>query len=183
MDKNIKHNKKNLSSDVMVKRITVYALMLAIITLLTLFVSIPLPVGSGGAYLNAGDAAVYAGAYLLGGWGGALVAAVGSALADILHGSVLYAPATFLIKGAMALICGVLYARLSKRCRFLSAVIAGLVMPMGYFVYEICLFGSVVALYGLWTNAIQYLFGVVMGIIIIVSFEKVKFLSDIRNIK
>ena len=137
----------------------------AVIAMLTLFASVPLPVGSGGAYLNAGDAAIYLAAWALGPWGGGLTAAVGSALADILHGSLIYAPATFVIKGLMGVFCGLLW----KKLRHGAPAIAGVVMPAGYFLYEILLYGAETALFGLWTNAIQYAFGVTAGILLIIA--------------
>lgn len=54
----------------------------AIVTVATMFLSIPIP-GFSGAYMNAGDAAVYLCAYMIGGWWGAACAGIGSALADI----------------------------------------------------------------------------------------------------
>lgn len=149
-----------MANDQRIKRITVYGLITAIIAMLTLFVSIPLPLGEGGAYLNAGDAAIYLGAYILGPIGGLITAAVGSALADLLHGAAIYAPATFVIKGLMGLICGFLF----KKIKYAAPPVAGVVMPFGYFAFEYLLFGSAAAIYGLWTNAIQYAFGAAVGI-------------------
>ena len=166
-------NNKNDS----VRTVVTYGIMTAIIAVLTLFASIPLPVGSGGAYLNAGDAAVYASAYILGPWGGAVVSALGSALADILHGAAVYAPVTLVIKGLMALVCGLLL----KKLRRIPPVIAGLIMPAGYFAFEAILYGSETALFGLWTNAIQYTFGVVAGIVLIVFAGKSSFINRLRD--
>lgn len=155
-------NRNNNLSDDAVRSIAVHGILMAIITLLTLFASIPLPVGNGGAYLNAGDAAVYASAYILGPWGGAAVSALGSALADLLHGAVVYAPVTLVIKGAMALVCGLLL----KRMKRLPPFIAGVIMPAGYLAFEAALYGTETALFGLWTNGIQYAFGSLAGMLI-----------------
>lgn len=156
---------KNSSSqtDKRVRLLVLYGLITAIIAVLTLFASIPLPLGEGGAYLNAGDAAIYLAAYILGPVGGFVTAAVGSALADLLHGAAVYAPATFVIKGLMGLICGALI----KRIKYGAPPVAGVIMPLGYFAFEYALFGAAAALYGLWTNAIQYAFGVAAGIALI----------------
>jgi uncharacterized membrane protein len=159
-------NNENLS-DARIRSLVTHAILTAIIALLTLFASVPLPVGSGGAYLNAGDAAVYASAYILGPWGGALVSALGSALADVLHGAVIYAPATLAIKGLMALCCGLML----KKLRRLPSFIAGLIMPAGYFAFEMLLYGAETALFGLWTNAIQYAFGSIAGMLLFRAFE------------
>ena len=151
-----------------IKSLVTHGLLTAIIAVLTLFASIPLPVGDGGAYLNAGDAAVYASAYILGPAGGAIVSGLGSALADVLHGSPIYAPATLVIKALMALICGLLL----KKFRRLPPFVAGLVMPAGYFAYETALYGAEAALVGLWTNGIQYAFGVAAGILLFIALER-----------
>ncbi|MBR0135203.1 MAG: ECF transporter S component [Clostridia bacterium] len=160
--------KRSFNSNDSIRSLVYHSLLTAVIAMLTLFASVPLPVGNGGAYLNAGDAAVYASAFILGPWGGAAVSGVGSALADVLHGSPVYVPATFLIKAAMALICGLLL----KRFRRIPPVIAGLVMPAGYFAYELIVFDISTALFGLWTNAVQYAFGAAAGILLFHAFEK-----------
>lgn len=151
-----------------IKTVVTYGLLTAVIAVLTLFASIPLPVGDGGAYLNAGDAAVYASAYILGPVGGAIVSGVGSALADVLHGSPIYAPATLVIKALMGLVCGLLL----KKLRRVPPFIAGLIMPAGYFAFEAALYGAATALFGLWTNAIQYAFGAFAGLLLFMAFER-----------
>lgn len=173
MEKNKSINHTNI------KRITTYAVMLAIITALTYFVYIPM--GTAGAYLNAGDVGIYIASYLLGGWGGAAVAATGSALADVLVGSAIYAPATFAIKGLMALIAGLMYVKLPGKARYACTFIAGLVMPTGYFFYELIIFDASAALFGLWTNAIQYGIGAVLGIIAVIAFERIPFIMELRD--
>ena len=162
------------TNDGKINKLALHGLFTAIIAVLTLFASIPLPVGSGGAYLNAGDAAVFTAAFALGPFGGAVAAAVGSALADVLHGALIYAPATLVIKGLMALIAGLIFkrSRLEKGRTVLAPAVGGLVMPAGYFVYELLLYGLGTALYGLWTNAIQYAFGVAAGAVIVAALKK-----------
>lgn len=140
-------------SDRTVKLVTA-ALMCAIVVITTMFITFPIPVMKG-AYVNAGDAAVFVSAFILGGPIGACVAAVGSALADIFLGSMIYAPATFVIKGLMALAAG---AMMKKKGFMLPAIlIAGLIMPAGYFLYEWALLGSAgAALAGVPFNLAQY---------------------------
>lgn len=156
------------ATDEKIKRLALHGVFTAMIAVLTLFASIPLPAGNGGAYLNAGDAAIYAASYLLGPLGGALTAAIGSAMADVLHGALVYSPATFVIKGLMGLIAGLIF----KRSRCLAAPVSGLVMPAGYFAFELALYGIGTALFGLWTNAIQYAFGVIAGTLLVIALKK-----------
>ena len=82
------------------KRLVFTALFAALCTVGTVVISIPLPFG----YFNLGDVFVLLSAWLLGPLYGSIAAAVGSALADILLGFPVYAPATFLIKGIDALV-------------------------------------------------------------------------------
>lgn len=166
-------------NDIKIQRLVNHGIFTAIIATLTLFASIPLPVGSGGAYLNAGDAAVFASAWVLGPVGGALVSAVGSSLADLLHGAPIYIPATFIIKGLMAYLAGILFKKLGK----FAPAAAGTVMPVGYFAYELILYGMSAALFGLWTNAIQYVFGAVAGALIIAAMERTKLIPHHERTK
>ena len=97
-----------------------------------------------------------------------LLSCVGSALADVLHGSPIYAPATLVIKALMGLVCGLLL----KKLRRVPPFIAGLIMPADYFAFEAALYGSAAALFGLWTNAIQYAFGAFAGLLLFMAFER-----------
>ena len=137
----------------------------AIVILFTLLVSIPIP-GVTGAYVNAGDAAVLLCGYVLGGPLGFLCAGLGSLLADILHGSMIYALPSFLIKGAMALVGAMLYkkAQGKKSLWLLTATVAGLIMPIGYFAFEALFFSPALAALSIPGNALQYLTGVILSL-------------------
>lgn len=116
----------------------------------TYVIMIPMPLG----YINIGDAFVLLSGWSMGIWGAA-GAAIGSAMADILSGYVIYAPATFVIKGLVAITAYLVYRALCKVLvrlkgnflqRFISAVVAELVMVVGYFLYESILYGTGAAL-------------------------------------
>ena len=154
--------------DEKIKRLTLAGLMCAIVVITTMFAAVPIP-GVQGAYANAGDAAVYAAAYLLGWPWGVAVAAVGSGLADILLGSALYAPATLVIKGLMALIAAKLLRKGGMRIPRL--LVSGIVMVAGYFAYECIIYGASVAVLSVPANLIQAVLGAVLGSIIIKGIE------------
>ncbi|MBQ3131656.1 MAG: ECF transporter S component [Clostridia bacterium] len=154
--------------DEKIKRLTLAGLMCAIVVITTMFAAVPIP-GVQGAYANAGDAAVYAAAYLLGWPWGVAVAAVGSGLADILLGSALYAPATLVIKGLMAFIAAKLLKKGGMRVPWL--LVSGLVMAAGYFAYECMLYGASVAMLSIPANLIQAVLGAVLGSVIIRGIE------------
>ena len=83
------------------KNIVLAALIAALACVATMIIKIPSPMKG---YLNLGDCVVLAAGWLLPGGYGFFAAGLGSALADLFSGYVIYAPATFVIKGVMALI-------------------------------------------------------------------------------
>ena len=108
-----------------VEKLVMTALMMALITVVTAILPIPVPFT--GEYIHLGDSMVFLAVIILGWKRGAVAAAVGSALADILIGYVYWAPWTFFIKGGMALILGlILYIASNTKVRSVitSVVIA-----------------------------------------------------------
>ncbi len=136
------------------------ALFAALCTVGTYVIVIPLPNG----YFNVGDVFVLLAGWCLGAFYGGLAAAVGSGLADLISGYAIYAPATFFIKGMVAVSAYYLY-RLFKKCitndkvdfvpRLLSALIAETVMFVGYFLFECALYGAAAGIVALPGNLMQ----------------------------
>ena len=124
-------------NDKQIRLLTTAGVLSAVIFLLTLLVRIPIPVG----YLNLGDAGVFLVAILLPAGYAALCAGVGSALADLV-GFPLYAPVTFAVKGLAALVFALLFRKLPGKLRYL-AFVAVLIVPLGYFAFEIITEGAV----------------------------------------
>ena len=89
------------------KNLALTALFIALCTLVTMFIRIPLPTSG---YANLGDAMVLLAAWVLGPVYGALAAGLGSALADLI-GYPIYAPATFIIKFLVAFFAAKLLSR------------------------------------------------------------------------
>lgn len=147
-----------------VKKLVFSALFAALCCAATSFIKIPTALG----YMNAGDAVVLLGAFLLGpGWG-ALAAGLGSVLADILAGYAMYAPGTLIIKALMALAAGLLLHKLGVKKPVAASILAGvaaeLIMIAGYFVYECFVLGYGLASLGsIPTNALQAVFGIAAG--------------------
>ena len=83
------------------KKLVMASLMTALTCVATMVIKIPSPLKG---YINLGDCMVLAAGWMLSPAYAFLAAGLGSALADVFSGYVLYAPATFLIKGCMALI-------------------------------------------------------------------------------
>ena len=120
------------------KKLVVAALMAAVTCVFTMVVKIPSPMKG---YLNLGDCAVLAAGFLLSPAHGFLAAGLGSALADAFSGYFLYAPATFLIKGGMALIaCFVFRGLFEKTGKLFARIVGGVLaetwMVVGYLLFE-----------------------------------------------
>lgn len=156
-----------------VKRLVVAALFTALATVATAVISIPLPHG----FANLGDAVVLLAGGLLGGPLGIAAAGVGSALADMLLGFTLYAPATLVIKGAMAAVVWMVYGKKQTVWRMiLAAVLAECVMVGGYFLYETILYGAAAAVLSIFGNAMQGAVGAVVACVVLPLAKRLKWL-------
>ena len=155
------------------KKIVFTALMAALICVATMVITIPTPLHG---YINLGDALVLLSAWTLGPIYGCAAAGIGSSIADLFSGYAIYAPATFVIKGLMALVAWAVYKKIKKTRStvFLcvSAIIAELLMVLGYYLFEGILYGFVPSLVNVPANLIQALGGVVFGVILKKSIGK-----------
>lgn len=157
---------------VQIKTMVYSSLMAALIAVATLFIHIPIPMQGG--YCNLGDAFILASGCLIGYWA-APAAAIGSAMADLLLGYAVYAPATALIKGVMGLIAGGLCLRqknIGKRILFM--ILAEIIMIGGYFLFETILYGAAYAAGSLMGNGSQGVMGVLIACILWPILERVK---------
>lgn len=154
------------------KKLVFSALLAALVCVSTLIITVTLP---GGGYFNLGDCFVIASGVILGPLFGFLSASIGSALADIISGYALYAPATFIIKGLMALVVGFICLKNNKMLKvFLSGVVAEIIMIAGYFLYELILNGFSLAILGVAGNCLQGVAGVVSSFVLVLILTKNK---------
>lgn len=162
------------------KKIVVAALLAALVCVATMIIKIPSPLEG---YLNLGDCVVLVAGWILSPVYGFLAAGLGSALADLLSGYALYAPATFLIKGMMALVafaaCRLLQKRMGKLgSRLIGGVTAEILMIAGYFVFEGFLYGFGPSLVNIPANGVQGVAGIIVGMVLIKVFEKANITSE-----
>ena len=156
-------------------KLTSTAVFAALILTAT-YLSLPVPGGSG--YVNLGDCLILVAALWLGPLWGGIAAAVGAGLTDLILGFVYYAPATFIIKWLVAVTMFLIFKVLSKTklhfslCFIISGTLAELLMVMGYFVFEIFLYGLGAALFDIVANSVQGVFGVAVGAVIYSVFHK-----------
>ncbi|MFX0169040.1 MAG: ECF transporter S component [Candidatus Hodarchaeota archaeon] len=96
--------------------ISLTALMASLVAVLTILIQISVPATQG--YFNFGEVGVYITAILFGPIIGAVAGGIGSMIADLATGYVLYAPGTLVIKGLEGFIVG--YLSFAFRDRFES---------------------------------------------------------------
>ncbi|MEE0969664.1 MAG: ECF transporter S component [Clostridia bacterium] len=158
------------------QKIVMAAMLAALTCVATMIIKIPSPLKG---YLTLGDCVV-----LLAGWSlspiyGFLAAGLGSALADLFSGYVMYAPATFVIKGIMALIAYYGLKLMHKKAgnlpsQIISGAVAEIWMVTGYFVFEGFLYGFTPSAVNIPANGVQGVAGLILGCILIKIFEKNK---------
>lgn len=158
------------------QKIVMAALLAALTCVATMIIKIPSPLKG---YLNLGDCVVLLAGWMLSPTYGFLAAGLGSALADTFSGYVTYVPATFVIKGLMALIAfygfKLLHSKLGNiSSRIISGIVAEVVMVAGYFIFEGFLYGFGPSLVNIPANVIQGIAGLIIGTILVKVFEKSK---------
>ncbi|MBQ9931781.1 MAG: ECF transporter S component [Firmicutes bacterium] len=161
------------------KKIVMAAMFAAIICIATFIVKIPTPMRG---YMNLGDCAVLLAGWLLSPGYGFLAAGLGSALADVFSGYAVYAPATFVIKGLMAVVAHAGYRALSRRIGLFAAwlvsgLVAEVIMVLGYYGFEGVLYGFGPSAVNIPANAIQGAVGLVIGLILVRIFHRNKISS------
>lgn len=162
------------------KKIVIAALIAALACVATMIIKIPTPLKG---YINLGDCIVLVAGWLLSPAYAFLAAGLGSALADIFSGYATYAPATFVIKGLMALIAFYGFKLLNKRLgntpsRIISGFIAEAFMVLGYFVFEGFLYGFAPSVVNIPANAIQGVGNLILAVLLIIAFQKRKIKLD-----
>ena len=149
------------------------AMFTAMIAVATLYLKIPGPTG----YYHLGDGLIYAAAILLGPGIGAIAAALGSALADMMGGYVIWAGPTFFIKGLTALAIGYIAHRGLSATRNLGAMLVGALITMvGYSVTAYFLYGRLpaVALAEFYGNIGQTGSGIVIGMLLVSFLRRIR---------
>ena len=146
------------------------SLLTALTAVATMIVKVPTPATKG--YVNLGDSMVFVSALLFGAKTGAIAGGLGSSLADLLGGYLLWAPMTLFIKGVEGLLVGKLFSMtrrsLLDRTGILMAIpiilLGGAWMLSGYFICETQLFGWGAALGALPGNTFQEILGLAVSI-------------------
>ena len=176
------------------KKMVFTALFIALSFVTTYAIKFSTPTGG---YIHFGDLSVLMSGMLLGPVYGAIAAGLGSALADIIGGYGIYAPATLIIKASMAFAVGSLYKKLNGEDRMMNqgiriilhSVLAYSILVAGYFFTKVILVSIgystgtggafVIAASGIPANSLQVSFGIVASFIFYIPLKKP--FNDIYN--
>ena len=147
------------------KKIVLASMFAALCCVATMIIKIPSPFKG---YLNLGDCTVLLTGFMMSPMYGFLATGLGSALADVFSGYVLYAPATFIIKGIMAVLAYWGLAKSKKKhAKFAGIFFAEAFMVVGYYVFEGFVYGFYPSCANIIPNCVQGLFGFAASILII----------------
>lgn len=159
----------------------VTASMLAVLCCVaTMIIKIPSPLKG---YINLGDCVVLLSGWLLSPAYGFAAAGIGSALADLFSGYVVYAPATFIIKGIMAIIAHYCFKGMHNKfgstfSRITAGTLAEIEMILGYFVFEGIMYGFAPSVVNIPANGVQGVAGIIIGLMLVKLFEKSKMFNS-----
>ena len=145
-----------------VKKLTLAGVMAALVFVMTYVPKVPVPVTGG--YVHLGDGAIFLSVLLLGPLG-IPAAAVGSGLADILGGYLVYALPTMIIKALVAFIALKGWKEGAWVRATIAFILAEIAMVAGYFAFESVMYGTAAAWAAVGANCIQGIAGVVLGLV------------------
>ena len=157
------------------KKLTLAGVFAALTAISTLLIQIPSPTKG---YINTGDVLVNLSAWVLGPIYGSAAAGIGSAMADLISGYTVYAPATLIIKAGMAAASFTVYSRFARKQNSFPALLSGalaaeLIMILGYAVFAGILYGSLAsALLSIPENIVQGVFGAVVSAVLYETVRK-----------
>lgn len=163
-------------------RISLVAIMTAVVAVFTLIIRIPSPIGG---YISLCDAAVSFAAYAFGPFTGLIAGGLGAAFADLIGGFPQWAGISFIVHGIEAFLMGLVIRKNSSSIamKILAAVIAVVIVSGGYLLLT-TLFGLTVfseAILEVPGNIAQSAVGAVIGLLLYTGVRKAyRPLDDLR---
>lgn len=159
-------------------KICFIALFAAVIMVTTAYLKLSVTVNG---YIHAGDIFIFLACYMLRPREAAISAGIGSMLADLLAGYVVYMPATLIVKAAMALIAGVMMYKDPKVWKSaLGFTAAGAFMLLGYFLFEGVLYGWAPALANVPLSSVQPAVAIVAATVMVTTIHKIPYMNNVR---
>lgn len=134
---------KHKITEISVKKLTITALLAAMITLMTGWL-FHIPVGGHGGYIHLGDMLIYLAACILPLPYACAAGVIGGGLADLMTAPV-WAPATMIIKALLCIPFTSKGARIITGRNVAALVFAGCITVLGYFVAEGIMYGFTAA--------------------------------------
>lgn len=131
-----------------IRTISLYSMLIALVFIATYFIRFKLPFGGSGGLVHAGNIPLFVIAMLLGPKEGAISGAFGMALFDIASEYIVWAPATFIIRGIMGFIIGYIFVKGKENnwslivMVILAIVISSVEMIFGYMLFDVFMFGD-----------------------------------------
>lgn len=160
-----------------VKSITICGLSIALVCLTTMFIQIPIPLG----YMHLGNSCILLCSIFFGRKNGLLAGGIGSALADLLTGFVIWAIPTLIIKSIMGWVVASIardeegHFKLNSSRTIIASITAMIIMVGGYFIGGSILYGNIVAgaaqIPGL---ALEGIIGIILFYVVGFGFEAAK---------
>jgi uncharacterized membrane protein len=139
--------------------------MAALVCVTTLLIQIPIPATDG--FFNIGDGVIMVAALTFGPLVGAVAGGIGAATADLIGGWYVYVIPTLIIKGVEGFLSGWIIRR-SKNQSLQKVIFAwfigGFEMFLGYFLFQIAIYGFDAALFEVPFNLVQMLMSGIIGI-------------------
>jgi Predicted membrane protein len=155
-------------------RISICAIMIGLIFLVTRFLAIPYP---GGGYFNFGDSLILFTSIFVGPIEGIIAGVCGSVLGDLTSGYANFIPFTIVAKSLESIIAFIIYKLLKKHrhLKYLSLFIGSAFMCLTYFVSYIILYDINYALTQVIFDVIQALVSSTIAYFLLKAFEKTNF--------
>lgn len=163
-----------------IKRLAVTALAAALIFIFTRFFMMPMPIPGGNGYIHLGDSFIYFFACILPMPYSLCAASIGASLADVTSGYAVYAIPTILIKAAMAS-CFTTKKSLFTLRNITALILATIILVLGYYIYEVIMFGHAVAIANTIGTTIQGVGNAVLFIVISVVLSKIKAYTALKE--
>lgn len=163
----VKENKKR---KIGAKDLVQSALLIALVYISTAFINIRLPIIASGGLVHLGTVMLIVSAIVFGKNKGAIAGAVGMAIFDLASMWTVWAPFTFVIRGIMGYIIGVIAYSKDKEgnsilFNTIGVVIASIWMIAGYYITEVILYGNWAApLSSIPGNLTQITVGLLLGL-------------------
>lgn len=140
-------SENSMKSKIKTKDVIITGLLTAMVLVATMFINIRLPISINGGLIHMGNVMLFLAAILFGKNKGMIAGAFGMGLFDVLSGWMVWAPFTFIIRGAMGYIIGYI-AHASRKngdniiYNFMGILLSSVVMIAGYYVAEGLLYGN-----------------------------------------